>query len=679
LDREDEIRAGLLNAYLASFRYPSAVGELRHVGSMYQEAFKLSWNRTVIVQTLYETLYQPMLYMPVTPVSRDEITRFSPGRESVLRTEPVEAAKLYESFFDRAITEGEHQTVVDAVRATWSVDRAQTALQAVDDREVYLQRQEISVAEHGDWAEIELYEVYQNQTTDQEEVVYYFTLPESAVITGLWLGNSPDREDRFTHRVSPRGAAQALYRNEVLVSRMDPALVEQIGPTQYRLRAYPVPPKQWTYEGDDWNRGRLEDAPPLYLWMTWRVPIQDNAWPLPYLADKRNVYWDDDSVRLINGVAAADGDAWLPASVAATAPTELTEHHITFANGDTVSATPLSQVTLPTLPADVRLAVVVDRSRSMAAFAGDVSAALARVEELTGAQAVVDTFLTSSPYRGERAERVGLASLAPDTILYYGGQNAADLLVQYNELRNDADYDGVLVLTDGTGYELSAEGVDVPQPSAPVWMVHLRGNFPIGYDDGSLQAIQASGGGSVATVEEALSHLAVQLNAAANVDGAVYQISDGYLWTVVPSDPAETAVAHDSGFSALAARRLILAEMQRNRGVLDNVETLDQLHAIAVDESIVTPYSSMIVLVNQRQERQLDQLEQGDDRFLREYEGVGETTDPLTVTAVPEPEEWLLTAIPHYPTTFQHLSHTQSHTYPTFIPQNRLPGGKSHT
>ncbi|MCB0115785.1 MAG: hypothetical protein KDD84_16910, partial [Caldilineaceae bacterium] len=90
LDREDEIRAGLLNAYLASFRYPSAVGELRHVGSMYQEAFKLSWNRTVIVQTLYETLYQPMLYMPVTPVSRDEITRFSPGRESVLRTEPVE-------------------------------------------------------------------------------------------------------------------------------------------------------------------------------------------------------------------------------------------------------------------------------------------------------------------------------------------------------------------------------------------------------------------------------------------------------------------------------------------------------------------------------------------------------------------------------------------------------------
>jgi hypothetical protein len=71
--------------------------------------------------------------------------------------------------------------------------------------------------------------------------VYYFSLPESAVITGVWLGDSPDRNQRYEYTVAPRGAAQAVYRNEVR-RNMDPALVEQIGPRQYRLR---VPGSWW--------------------------------------------------------------------------------------------------------------------------------------------------------------------------------------------------------------------------------------------------------------------------------------------------------------------------------------------------------------------------------------------------------------------------------------------------
>ena len=35
LDQQDELRSGLLNAYLASFRYLSAVGEVSHVRWMY--------------------------------------------------------------------------------------------------------------------------------------------------------------------------------------------------------------------------------------------------------------------------------------------------------------------------------------------------------------------------------------------------------------------------------------------------------------------------------------------------------------------------------------------------------------------------------------------------------------------------------------------------------------------
>ncbi len=100
-------------------------------------------------------------------------------------------------------------------------------------------------------------------------------------------------------------------------------------------------------------------------------------------------------------------------------------------------------------------------------------------------------------------------------------------------------------------------------------------------------------------------------------------------------------------FVAIAGRRLILATIHRHRGTLGQLDTLDRLHAIAIEHSIVTPYSSMIVLVNERQEQLLDQLEARGDRFQREHEEVGETVpeSPFSVTGVPEPEEWLLLAL----------------------------------
>ncbi|MCQ3980281.1 MAG: hypothetical protein DPW09_43265, partial [Anaerolineae bacterium] len=88
-----------------------------------------------------------------------------------------------------------------------------------------------------------------------------------------------------------------------------------------------------------------------------------------------------------------------------------------------------------------------------------------------------------------------LADLNPDTIMYYGGQNAAELLAQFDALRAGQIYDAILVLTDGSGYELGEGNIAVVIPAAPVWMIHLGGDFSLGYDDPTLEAIQASGGG----------------------------------------------------------------------------------------------------------------------------------------------------------------------------------------
>lgn len=644
LDQQEAIRAGLLNAYLAPVRYVSAVGEVRHVSAMYEWAFDMPPERAFRVQQLYETVARPALYVPVNMPE--------PGLRvdnRALREEPLEAAKLYETFFDQTIVEGERDTIVRAVRSTWSLDQAQAAWQSVDDREIHLVRQGITVTENGDWAEVELYEIYQNQTAQRQEVVYYFSLPESAVITGLWLGNSADRNARFAYRVSPRGAAQAVYRNEVR-RNLDPALVEQIGPRQYRLRVFPVEPQRQRWDKDS-NRSTIEEGPPLHMWLTWRVLASDSAWPLPRLAEKRNVYWDDASMRLVNGEPmAADAETWLPASAPATSPVEPVAHRVDFPTGETVIARPASADDLPGAPDNLRLAVILDRSRSMVEQVEGVKAALARLAEAAKSGTSVDVYLTASRYRGEDPSWVSLTELDPESVVYYGGQNAAELLAQFDMLHADQDYDAIFVLTDSSGYELGASDVEVTIPGAPVWMVHLGGDFPLGYDDATLEAIQVSGGGVAGGVEEALTRLTIALEAEQSISSS--DVIDGYTWLTVPTESAETSdavVVHaaSDGFAAFAVRRLILDVMHRQRSALDQLDTLDHLHAVAIEHGIVTPYSSMIVLVDQRQRNLLNQLEARGDRFQREYEEVGETTpqDPFSVTGVPEPEEWLLLAL----------------------------------
>jgi putative PEP-CTERM system integral membrane protein len=642
INNQETIRAGLLNAYLAPYRYISSMGGVRHVSDLYEYVFKMSPQRAFGVQQLYESIAQPLLYKPVHPPESEKDS-------NALAEDPAKAAQLYQNFFDKPIAEGERDAVVHAVRSTWSGEQARAAWQVVDEREVLLTHQEINIREHGDWADVELYEVYQNQTSSRQEVIYYFSLPESAVITGVWLGNSPDRSERFSYNIAPRGAAQAVYRNEVRANQ-DPALVEQIGPRQYRLRIFPVEPRRarWDESMDTW------EAPSMHMWLTYRTFADGDSWPLPQLAVKRNVFWDNSTQRLVNGSPQKiNTEIWLPESVPASQAVSQIAHRFDLPGGESVMAIPAAQVDLPTLPSNLRWAVVLDRSRSMQAHAGQVTDALERLEQVTGSGSAVDVYLTSSLYRGEGPSIVSLAQLDPQNIMYFGGQNAADLLAQFIGLSANRNYDAILVLTDGSGYELVANKLEEPVPQAPVWMLHLGDDISIGYDDKTLEAIQASGGGVVGNLEQAFERIAMARSEQGSTlasERLVRDVVDGYVWTVEPTAQAEpqgaNAIVHDpqDGFGAFAARRLILAEMQRQQGTITQLSTLDQLHALAQEYSIVTPYSSMIVLVNSRQQNLLDKMELQDDRFEREYEPIQNTTPTtqMPLTGVPEPEEWLL-------------------------------------
>jgi putative PEP-CTERM system integral membrane protein len=644
LAQSQVIRQGLLNAYLAPTRYISAVGEVGHIRSMWAGAFNQREDGPfpVAVERFYELAARPLLYEPMQPTTE---TTGNWWDQRALRNEPTKAAELYEQFFDESITDGERKVILKAVRDTWSGDQALTAWQAVDDREILLTEQQVNITEHGDWAEVELFEAYENQTSQRQEVVYYFNLPETAVVTGLWLGDSPDRDKRFVYHVAPRGAAQQVYREQLRVN-MDPALLEQLGPRQYRLRVFPIESQRWSWD-DSTRLATVTAGAQLYLWMTYDVLAEGDSWPLPQLAEKANVYWDKNSERSVNGVN-VDGtaEAWLPKSVAATQPVEPVAHQVTFANGETVLIRPVNASSLPKTPGDLRLAVVLDRSYSMAAQEDSVADALSRLQALNPNS---DVYLTSSVYRGEQASVAKLADVIPNKIIYYGGQNAAELLGQFFNLSQGRRYDALLILTDGVGFKLGGQSVQLPVPDAPVWMIHLGGELPYGYDDATLQAIQASGGGVAGSLDEALTRLSISLDASALPEGTLRDVVDGYELLTIPAGgqiPATAGVvSHEPGdaFAALAARRLILSEMYCNRGQINQLETLDALHELAVEQHIVTPYSSMIVLVNARQEDRLRGLEGQDNRFEREAEGVGETIPAqFEVTGVPEPHEWLL-------------------------------------
>jgi len=474
LEQSESIRHGLLNAYLAPFRYISEQGGVRHIRDIYESTFKMPSPQAYDVQLLYERFASPLIYQPVNPTRLPEL-----ADNRALVEEPQEAAQLYQQFFDTPIIEGERQTIVAAVRSTWSSDEAESAWQAVDDREVRLVQQELSLQEHGDWAQAELHEVYQNQTADQQEVIYYFNLPESAVVTGVWLGNSPDKSQAFDYQVAPRGAAQAVYREQTRVMK-DPALVEQIGPRQYRLRAYPVPPLRMQYDRNT-SRTLVEAAPEFHLWLEWRqmadpTSAADKAWQMPSLAFLRNVYWDDSTLRSVNGEQIVVNDSgWLPETLPASGQVPPQAHRVDLPGDQSVLAVPAGALTQPALPESLRLAVVLDRSHSMQEHAAEVGDVLLQLKDLQKSLPPMDVYLTASPYRGEEPSIAALDSLDPSGIIYYGGQNAAQLIAQYEKLRAGQEYDAILVLTDGSGYELGESGVKVPVPEVPVWLLHLGG------------------------------------------------------------------------------------------------------------------------------------------------------------------------------------------------------------
>jgi putative PEP-CTERM system integral membrane protein len=611
LQNSDKIRAGLLNAYLAEYRYVASRGRLDqgpygrrgHMVELWHQSAKVDVDTAELVEDLFEVFASPWLY---------------DGKEQAAK-----AAEHYAQFFDAPIQKAEKDAILRALETTWDRAERQAGLLDEGQRKVRVARQELSIVERGDYADVELHEIYENQTPEQQEIFYTFSLPSSAAITALYLGDTAERDRRFPFVVAPRGAAQAVYRAEV-TRRVDPALLEQIGPRQYRLRAFPIPSKGV-----------------LHLWLEYQVIIDDGTIPLPQLSEKRNVYLDQRTERTNRAMPflVETPDLWLPRAVPAISARPATAHTVVLGPNLAVRAEPIDTALLMPAPGG-RYAIVLDRSRSMAAHAGETARSFAWLRESIMPKADVDLILTSAPNRGEPAAFLEDPSqFDPKQTLYFGGQNPREMLEQVSSLATKP-YDAIVVLTDGGSYELVKDQPLSPL-RAPLFLIHAGGALPPGYDDGTLEAIQSTGGEVHTDVRRAFAAIAF----AARAETGQWAYDDGYVYTSIPR---KEATDDESRFAPIAARQVIRAE---TRVLADSgarsIETLDHIHGIAKRHGVVSAYSSMIVLVNDEQRERLAAAEKASDRFHREVEDGNEVLSKpnggfSAVTATPEPHEWAL-------------------------------------
>ncbi|MDJ0514808.1 MAG: TIGR02921 family PEP-CTERM protein [Trichodesmium sp. MO_231.B1] len=606
------IRDGLINAYLSSYRYLSTVGRSNQIRIMYRSTFGLPESINQTLQDYFNHLMSPFLYK---------------GSDK----DKQKAAKLYSNFFDAPIQKAEQKTILNALQSTANLDEVKAGLLNIGQQKVWLKNQEITVTENGDWADIELYEIYENQTFEAQEILYYFTLPESAVITGIWLGDTDNRAQRFPFKVSPRGAAQKVYNSQVRRERpIDPALLEKVGPRQYRLRAFPVPAKLSARE----RKNNPDQPTQMHLWLTYQVMAKNNSFALPELTEKRNIYWNKNTKRIYNAKSvSSDREAWLPPSLPAVAQTTPQQHQINLANGYQISAQPL--VTPEKfLPESKRFAVVVDTSYSMRTKTKELKQNIDWLVangfgDLSFGNGDADIYLTNVGFPPERIDDI--SQFDTEKVTFFGTLQYQEMLEQFLQLRGDTRYNGLILVTDEGSYELSEDIQEMPKLSAPLWMLHL-GAMPPAYDDATLKLIQKSGGG----VATQLTEVFQQVTAKSKLGKSVVSVADGYAWFMEKKSGEETI---EDSFAPLAAQQLVLGLSKKMN--LDTLEELDAIHAIAKTYKIVTPYSSMIVLVNDEQREALKRAEAAADRFNRKVEdGKEELTDPnnpLDAANVPEP------------------------------------------
>jgi putative PEP-CTERM system integral membrane protein len=543
----------------------------------------------------------------------------------------IKAQELYEKYFDGSIQKLEKETILKSMKSTWDNDGIEAGLLNVNQEKVLIKKQEITINEKNDIAEIEIYEVYQSQSFDRQEIFYYFSLPQNSVITGLWLSDD-DEKKKYAFNVSPRGAAQKVYQQEVQ-RRVDPSLLEQVGPNQYRLRAFPIEPKTKEYsDRNSFNDFTIEEGSEFHLWLSYKTLINaDNEWELPKLLEKRNVYWSDNTELIINNKKVNKGDSWLPKKINTNHIAKIQPHTVQISASTHIKIEPKVLDHSINLE-NKKIMLLIDGSYSMLKEQEYLLNTLLDFENKGFKPNNINCLIINESIQKYTLNEL-IKKIENNAALFFGTTNYMNIVNQFKN-SNSNSYDAIIILSDKGNYESSEDTLNAIQLNTPLSILHISEQQTPIYNDAFLETIQNSDGHIVRTVNELID----QMNLTKNSNLINYENSIMYSLINTPINKNEKY------FSELASQSFIKSlKITADR---DRVEQLDQIHQIALREQIVTPYSSMIVLVNESQKEELRKAELEADRFDREVESGDEVIiDPpnsFNVSGTPEPHEWIL-------------------------------------
>lgn len=602
IHNERSYRASLSDIYLAPYRYMGDYSKSNFLQALYKSTFDISEDSTRWLQILFNAVARPFVYR---------------GSSNGMAHDQQLAEKYYSEFFDASMQEDEREDIRHAVQATYSREQVDAGLININEKKIHLESQDISLTEQGEWANLEIHDLYYNPSLQQEEVFFHLKLPQGAVINGLWL--SDDRTKKFPARVAPRGAAQKVYK-EIAKRNEDPALAEQVGPQLYRLRVFPIPP----------NNPRVPQKNVMHMWLSLRLLKQnDKAWELPLLTEKRNLYWDEKTTRALNGNPVGKIDTWLPEAIPVRNPS-VPIHRVQYAESNSIEMLPYNFA--ETSP-DCSLAVVIDGSLSMAKNKNEIVAAKNKIDT-TCADKNVDYFLWQDGFSkfGTNFDK------EINDHLFWGVLDSGDLAQKLPFLETEKK--AMIVITDTTFFRENENTLDYSAIKKPVWFYLADHKYPRSINDNLLKRLYETGGNIEVKMENLLP--AVKRFQWAEPQRDIADIDNRYLWKMerVSEKPPEGS----SPLEPLAAHKLILRAIKD--GVSTSNEELDHLQRIALRSTVLSPYSSMIVLVDEAQRKLLEAAEKESDRFERKIETGKEILitprAPFEATAVPEPEEWAL-------------------------------------
>ena len=391
--------------------------------------------------------------------------------------------------------------------------------------QVILDTQNISAttSSTGTLATVVIDETYHTTSSRAQEVIYEFSLPPDATIFDLKLGTNLE----FPGVIAPKGAARQVYEREVRKAQ-DPALLEQIGLRQYRMRIFPIP----------------ANSTPQRVQFSYVVGLTSTQVPLPVYSTSPGLFVHKTTPKFtLNGQPKAN--------------LTLSSNPCALATSASVCPPDLSSI------AASQVAILYDVSASNASY--DIQSKLIAIPTSFFATNKVDFYR----YNTRLSAPVQLTSANLPSFTYFG---ASDPTVALTLLTTR--YDKVIIFVTDSSF------AQIPTLTSPTYLIYTSGTIP-NHSQLFTHKLLSSGG------------------------SIIDHISDAFI------DRSVIATAAAPYWSARAQFNQLLADLHS----VPTQAWLDEQHQFAVASHIVTPYSSLIALVNDQQRQDLDQAAQNYDRY----------------------------------------------------------------